>query len=117
MPCDCAHRADASEISPDDVEEFVRGFARIQGRGEYELLRCTACESLWIVDQLSRGPIAVRCASIDVWRNFDDAPYRRRFLIDHHGGFSETKCLQRGCSSLALRGVAFCPDHISPFST
>jgi hypothetical protein len=112
LPCDCAARADVASVHSDEIDDAFEAFTLVQSRGDYELLKCSTCQTLWIVDRVSRGPLAVRCKSIDLWRTFDDGPYRKWLVVQHHGGVSDQKCLQRGCAGHALKGVAFCVEHL-----
>lgn len=113
--CGCAGRADFFEPHPDEeLPEFLAGLSRVRGelRDVYKLHRCVGCGQLWIVDDVTRGPLAVRARAESDLDDFDERPYRRALGISRHGGVQDRECLQRGCSERALRGVALCVDHL-----
>ena len=115
QPCDCQHRAAYFALHEDDIDAFVSGFDRLtHDRKVYQLFRCPACRTLWIVDDQSRGPMAVRARTEADINSFDERPYRRELVIKSHGGLSETKCMFIDCNNRALNGIVFCVDHQYP---
>lgn len=44
----------------------------------------------------------------------DDPELRRGILASQHGGFSETRCQERGCARMALLGMFLCVEHGYP---
>jgi hypothetical protein len=115
-PCDCELRPDYFDIHPDALEAFLESFDRITSErlDIYHLYQCPACRTFWIVDDISRGPIAVRAASPFEIKSFDDRPYRRDLAITMHGGLSGEKCKFAGCKNSAMKGIVFCVDHQYP---
>jgi hypothetical protein len=115
-PCDCSSRREYFDIHPDYVNEFLDAFEQLteDRMEEYHLYRCGTCQSLWIVDERSRGPMAVRVSTPSEIDNFDERPYRRTLLIEMHGGLDEKECMFRGCAQMVMKGCAFCVDHVYP---
>jgi hypothetical protein len=115
-PCDCQHRPPFFDIHPDELRTFLEGFDQLtnQRLEIYHLYRCSACDTLWIVDDSTRGPMAVRAANAFEIKSFDERPYRRELLIAMHGGLEESKCMFIGCNNRALKGIVFCVDHQYP---
>ncbi len=117
QPCNCNTQPDFLDIHPDKLEDFLAGFDQLEGsayQGIYHLYACNACGGLWIIDDTTRGPMAVRVESESELIGFDERPYRRELCIVMHGGLSNTKCMYRGCEQHALRGGVFCVDHVYP---
>lgn len=116
QPCDCQHRPAFFDIHPDELEAFLDGFDQLTDDrlADYHLFRCPACQSLWIVDDVTRGPMAVQATTALDIRSFDERPYRRELAIAMHGGLGEGTCMFTRCSNRAVRGVVFCVDHLYP---
>jgi hypothetical protein len=116
QPCDCQARAEFFDIHPEDLAAFLIGFAQLttDRREIYHLFRCPVCRTLWLVDDMTRGPMAVRVHSEAAALGFDERPYRRQLAVDMHGGVTEQKCAFAGCGNRALRRIAFCVDHQYP---
>ena len=115
--CSCSDRPEFFDLHPDEaLPDFLSDLVREGERHEagHGLFRCSECNTLWIVDDLSRGPLAVRAASIDDFTHFDEKPYRRSLLIENHGGPGSEECLQAGCKKKALKDIVFCVDHAYP---
>jgi hypothetical protein len=114
-PCNCRERLPFFDIHPDELEAFLNGFEQLtHGREDFHLFRCPSCGSFWIVDDVTRGPMAVRAASAIEINSFDERPYRRDLMIAWHGGLTENKCLFAGCDNRTLKGIVFCVDHQYP---
>jgi hypothetical protein len=115
-PCDCESRPAFFGIHPDELEDFLDGFDQLTNDRfvEYHLFRCPACTTLWIVDDMTRGPMAVRAADAREIEGFDERPYRRELLIAMHGGLSERTCMWVRCDNRAVNGVVFCVNHLYP---
>ena len=112
--CTCLNQSDFFEIHPGQLEDFVADLVQLDERSPFRLYSCPSCGTLWIVDYWMRGPMAVRAAEREDWQDFDERPYRRQLVIEHHGGLGDATCLWRGCNNKVLRGMAFCPDHVYP---
>ena len=115
-PCECRNRRAFFAIHPDDLSAFLDGFARgpANPKGVYHCYFCPSCHTTWLVDDTTRGPMAVRDQdAIDI-EHFDDRPYRRELCIDMHGGLGAERCTFRGCKNFSLKGCALCVDHIYP---
>src|SRR5262245_31030029 len=115
-PCDCHYRPPFFAIHPDELATFLDGFEQLTNeRSEiYHLFRCPTCGSFWIVDDMTRGPMAVQAASAFEINSFDERPYRRELAIAMHGGLAETKCIFIGCNNRSLSSIVFCVDHQYP---
>ena len=115
-PCDCGDRPRFFEIHPDELAGFLDGFDQLtHDRLQiYHLYGCPACDALWVVDDSTRGPMAVRAVTAFDIQSFDERPYRRELAIALHGGLSEADCMFIGCKNRALRGIVFCVDHQYP---
>jgi hypothetical protein len=116
QPCDCQARPEFFDIHPEDLTAFLAGFTQltIDRREIYHLFRCPTCQTFWLVDDMTRGPMAVRVQSESAALGFDERPYRRELAVAMHGGVAEDKCAFVGCGNRALRGIVFCVDHQYP---
>jgi len=116
QPCDCQTRPCFFDLHPDAVDEFLEGFEQLthDRLKNFHLFRCSECSSLWVVDDVSRGPMAVRASSNSAIESFDERPYRRELAIAMRGGLSKTKCAFIGCGNHAMGRMAFCVDHQYP---
>ncbi len=87
-PCDCQSRREFFAIHPDDLSGFLDGFARESyiPKAIYHRYACPICQTTWLVDGTTRGPMAIRRADDDFGEPFDDRPYRRQLCIEMHGG-------------------------------
>jgi hypothetical protein len=116
QPCDCPTRPTFFDVHPDTLSEFLAGFDKLSAdrRAIYHLYRCPTCQTLWLVDDMTRGPIAVRVQSEAASIDFDERPYRRELAIAMHGGLDEGRCMFMGCHNRPLRGRVICVDHQYP---
>ncbi len=115
--CSCNDRPEFFDLHPDEaLPDFLDNLVQEGDRHEagHGLYRCPECDTLWIVDDLSRGPLAVRAASVNDFTKFDEKPYRRSLLIENHGGLGSEDCLQASCEKKVLKGMVFCVDHAYP---
>jgi hypothetical protein len=78
------------------------------------LFVCPDCGTYWSVDLGQRGPQAIKVRESLGWEQFDDVPFRLQYLERFHGGVGEQRCLFRGCSEFALKGIVFCVRHAYP---
>jgi hypothetical protein len=124
-PCNCQVRPHFFDIHPDDLDSFLAGFEQVTSLGgvkvtigrvdEFHVYRCRSCVTLWIVDDETRGPMAVRIMHPSEIHSFDGRPYRRELMIASYGGLSDRRCVWRGCYNLAMQGgILFCVDHQYP---
>jgi hypothetical protein len=116
QPCDCTSRPDYFDVHPEELGEFLAGFERLthERLALHHLYRCVDCDTLWIVDDVTRGPMAVRCRLPTDIDGFDERPIRRELCIRMHGGLSDKTCLFRGCKNHAMKSIAFCVEHQYP---
>jgi hypothetical protein len=114
-PCDCQSRGEFFAIHPDDLSGFLDGFVRQSDdqKAIYHLYKCRTCDAVWLVDDVTRGPMAVRYKGGSL-ADFDEKPYRRELCIEMHGGISTSKCAFEGCENLALKDRALCVEHVYP---
>ena len=115
-PCGCQRRPPFFDIHPDELTTFPDGFDQLTNERleDYHLYRCSVCGTLWIVDDSTRGPMAVRAADAAEIESFDERPYRRELPIASHGGLEEARCMFVRCRNRALKGIVFCVDHQYP---
>lgn len=116
VPCDCERRDEYFDIHPDAIDAFLDDFIQVTSDllANYHLYRCVSCKTLWIVDDVTRGPMAVRATSESDIRDFDERVYRRHLCIQMHGGLNDRHCSFQNCENHALRGTRTCVDHAYP---
>ncbi|HTV49251.1 MAG TPA: hypothetical protein VMG59_12500 [Phycisphaerae bacterium] len=116
QPCDCQTRRDFFNIHPEELRNFLLGFVQLttDRHADYHLYRCPLCNTLWLVDDTTRSPMAVRVSSEAAAIDFDERPYRRQLMVEWHGGVTDQKCNFIDCNNRALRGIVYCVDHAYP---
>ena len=114
--CDCAILESIVNCGDDEQKEFVlpRALRFLREKSGSRLYACPVCETHWQVDHMERGPQAIKVVEPTNWEQFDDRPIRLSFMERFHGGYGLEHCIQHGCGSFALRGMALCGPHAYP---
>jgi hypothetical protein len=114
--CNCAQLDDIVSCGDKEVDEFIRPKGlRLLREGRYVgLYLCRECGTYWQVDLGARGPQAIKVAEPLGWEHFDDVPFRLKFMERVHGGVGEERCMFRGCTEFALKGIVFCVRDAYP---
>ena len=78
-PCNCQHRSGAFEFRQGEFTRLLVGLERIthDWHTAYHLYKCKSCGTLWIIDDMAGGTIAVKAESETEIEHFDERPYRR----------------------------------------
>jgi hypothetical protein len=79
-----------------------------------KLCRCDRCGQLWRIDVPDKyqPQIAVKVPAIDNWESLESKPFVLEHLIRSRGGLSEDLCVFAGCGKAAIKGVAYCAEHL-----
>jgi hypothetical protein len=108
-----------------NMKEFLRGNnltppfknmaeISINSKNWCHLKKCTDFDQHWQVDEWDKysETLCIKINDPDNWSNFDDKPYKIKYLIQKHGGLSEEKCVWIDCKNKALKNLAFCPECV-----
>jgi hypothetical protein len=114
--CDCAELEDIVNCGDNEQEEFVlpRRLRFLREKRGARLYVCPECTTYWQVDHLERGPQAIKVVDPFRWEQFDDSPFRLKFMERFHGGTGQEQCMHQGCHQHALKGMALCVRHAYP---
>lgn len=114
--CDCAEIDDIVGCGDDEQEEFVlpRRLRFLREKRSARLYVCPECGTYWQVDHLARGPQAIKIGDLFHWEQFDDSPFRLKFMERFHGGTGQERCAYRDCDRPALKDMALCVKHAYP---
>jgi len=78
--------------------------------------RCDECGQVWRVDQPDRLQVslAIKAPTPELaeWTPAEDRAARLEYLVRSYGGEGAEGCMWAGCPHRALRGVAFCAEHL-----
>ena len=79
-----------------------------------KLFRCSDCEQLWRIDEWDKyqTQFAAKVPDIDTWETYDTTPFEKQLLLQSRGGLSDNICTWARCGQPAVKGVAFCVDHL-----
>lgn len=116
MSCNCADLAETCYAKPNETQ-FVRDFTFIEVDADNwrELYECPACHQVWAVehDEIMNKfhRLAFKLRSKSDWFKYDYQSAIENFKIEEHGGLSNKKCLQKGCTNWALLNCYLCAKH------
>jgi hypothetical protein len=79
-----------------------------------KLFRCSACKQLWRIDEWDKyqTQFAAKVPDIEAWESYDTTPFQKQLLLQSRGGLSNDICNWAACGKPAVKGVAFCIDHL-----
>ena len=109
--CGCQGSPDALVADHQTVPFADMSEVSTAAEGWTFLVQCEVCSQHWQVDRADRlgSPMALKVARASGWP-FDDTAARKRLLFAIKGGVASEVCGWKGCSELALRGLAYCVD-------
>jgi hypothetical protein len=113
MRCKCSKLPDAFYL-----EDAPRGFERNlvrEATGDWMWLGlCPNCQSLWAIDEWDKyiPQVVSRVDNRDNWDKSVTAEKRKQLLLESRGGFSNKECVWVDCHEKAVKGVAFCLNHL-----
>jgi hypothetical protein len=112
VKCDCLTLPTAVNLES-AMSERLNHLDKIDEKPFLSLHKCRGCGQLWQLDQIDRlqTNLAIKLQNVYDWNDFDDTTARVQFLIDSRGGLSDKTCIKHSCSNLALRTLAYCPEH------
>jgi hypothetical protein len=79
-----------------------------------KLFCCSECKQLWRIDEWDKyqTQFAAKVPDIETWRSYDIVPFQKQLLLQSRGGLSDNICNWARCGKPAVKGVAFCIDHL-----
>ena len=79
-----------------------------------KLFRCSDCKQLWRIDGWDKyqTQFAAKVPSIEAWEMYDSTALQKQLLLQSRGDLSDGICSWARCGKPAVRGVAFCIDHL-----
>jgi len=113
MQCSCGDRSTLVEISR-NYAEFVAGMRCLETGDWVKLLQCPACGQLWRTDEWDRYQALYACKlnSPAGWESTGIEALIKERIIENHGGLDTSSCLAKDCQQRALKGKAYCVDHL-----
>ena len=111
MSCPCATLDEIEKT--ENHAAFFESLPVLEVGNWVKLCQCQNCGQLWSVDEWSKGNIsfARKKSNKSNWEEAD-IEAQKRFLLKSRGIQEDVTCMQSGCKKRALKGVAFCVDHL-----
>jgi len=112
MVCDCATLPDIFKL--ETHPELEKRTVEVATGSWVRLHRCKECSQLWRIDEWDKYQIqfVVRVPPGTSWQELDADPLQKQFLLQSRGGATNSECAWAGCHGSAVRGVAYCIDHL-----
>ena len=113
MSCSCAHYETLVDITNNHTE-FVNNFDFIEYGDWVKLMRCQSCGQLWKVDEWDKyqALYAQKISELETWKAVDSATLVKERMIKNRGGLDANRCLWKECSLKAVKGNAYCVNHL-----
>jgi hypothetical protein len=113
MRCSCDGKRDLVEIGH-CYAEFVAGLHCLEIGNWVKLLQCLECGQFWRTDEWDKyqAQYALKLSSPTDWESVDMASLIKGRMIENHGGLDSPVCLAKDCQAHALKGRAYCIDHL-----
>jgi hypothetical protein len=113
MKCICIQRNPLVEIT-DSYQGFTETLNTIELGNWVKLMQCSECLQYWKVDEWDKyqALYAVKIQSKDRWGKYDATLLIKERMIQNRGGLESVKCMWENCSLNAVRGSAYCVDHL-----
>ncbi len=112
MKCSCIQRNSLVEIT-DGYPGFTETFKTIEFGNWVTLMQCSECLQYWKVDECDKYQTlnAMKIQSKDNWEEYGTSLIKER-MIQNRGGLENVKCIWKNCALNAVRGSAYCVDHL-----
>ncbi|MGY6217382.1 hypothetical protein ACW73L_19685 [Methylolobus aquaticus] len=112
MTCQCSTLPEALYL--DDYPPGFRETLTLIATGDWVELYRSQCGQMWRIDGYDklRTQLAIKIREMHGWEQIDSKPLVLDLLTRSHGGCSDTRCLMADCRDLALKGLAFCAEHL-----
>lgn len=100
------------------LEEGPKGFEKHLHQEEMEnwkrLYSCPSCGTLWAVDEWDKytWQVVSRVKERAKWAEEERIEEKKQLLLHSRGGETEDECMWMGCKGKAVKGVAYCIDHL-----
>jgi hypothetical protein len=111
--CSCTTLPKAIYVN-DQPPTFLGSMAQLATGNWVRLCRCAICGQLWRIDEWDKyqDQVAIKVSAIESWDSCDYKPLKLQLLVNARGGLSKEQCAWANCSHVAVKGVAFCAEHL-----
>ncbi|MBB5358049.1 hypothetical protein HDE76_001255 [Rhodanobacter sp. ANJX3] len=111
--CLCATLPDAVYIDY-QPSAFVGSMVQLAVGNWVELCRCSSCGQLWRIDEWDKYQVqvAIKVSAVEGWDSFDFKPIQLKLLVNARGGLTNECCAWANCNHHAVKGVAYCAEHL-----
>lgn len=113
MKCSCAQQDALVDIT-DGYPRFAERFDLVATGNWVKLMRCPTCGQLWKVDEWDKYQTlyALKIAHQEFWESADATSLVKDRMVQNRGGLSDDKCMWQHCKLKAVRGSAYCVNHL-----
>lgn len=112
-PCKCQEHEALIDVT-EGYQHFVGALENIEFGNWVKLMRCPVCGQYWKVDEWDKYQTlyAFKLQNESNWQSFDLTPQIKSSMIKKRGGLQHTNCMRASCKNRAVKGSAYCVDHL-----
>lgn len=113
MSCCCRQQETIVDVTK-DYSGFVSKLGALEFGDWVKLMRCPECGQLWKVDEWDKYQTlyALKVPSNEGWKKIDSTPLIKERMVRNRGGLESSKCMWDQCSLNAVKGSAYCVNHL-----
>jgi hypothetical protein len=110
--CGCRDLGNLEDITT-DYPSFTKAFRSIKAANWLKLMRCPDCHQLWCVSEWDKYQVlyALKIENEETWESENESLIKEKMMLNR-GGIDGVKCLWQKCALNALKGSAYCVDHL-----
>lgn len=113
MKCKCYSLSEVFYIDQ-GPNGFEKNLKQLDVENWMRLYQCPECGQLWAIDEWDKysWQVVSKVTEIEGWADDQREKERKNLLLTERGGTTEEKCVWAGCNARAVKGVAYCLEHL-----